>query len=45
MEQNFPNRSHDFYQICSFIASNKFETKTKMKHPKHLKHLKHHLRN
>lgn len=44
MEQNFPNRSHNFCvfcQICSFIASNKCETKTKVKHPKHPKHLKH----
>ena len=45
MEQNFPNRSHVFSvfcQMCNFIASNKCETKTKVKH---LKHLKHHLRN
>lgn len=41
MEQNFPNRSHDFYQICSFIASIKCETKTRVKHTKHLKHPKH----
>ena len=44
MEQNFPNRSHVFCvfcQMCNFIASNKCETKTKVKHPKHLKHLKH----
>ena len=44
MEQNFPNRSHVFCvfcQMCNFIASNKCETKTKVKHPKHMKHLKH----
>ena len=44
MEQNFPNRIHVFCvfcQMCNFIASNKCETKTKVKHPKHLKHLKH----
>ena len=44
MEQNFPNRSHVFCvfcQMCNFIASNKCETKTKVKHPKHLKHPKH----
>ena len=44
MEQNFPNRSHVFCvfcQMCNFIASNKCETKTKVKHPKHPKHLKH----
>ena len=47
MEQNFPNRSNVFCvfcQMCNFIASNKCETKTKVKrpkHPKHLKHLKH----
>ena len=47
MEQNFPNRNHIFCvfcQMCNFIASNKCETKTKvkhLKHPKHLKHLKH----
>lgn len=38
MEQNFPNRSHVFCvfcQMCNFIASNKCETKTKVKHPKH----------
>lgn len=43
MEQNFPNRSHVFSvfcQMCNFIASNKCETKTKVKHPKHPKHLK-----
>ena len=48
MEQNFPNRSHVFCvfcQMCNFIASNKYETKTKVKHPKHLKHPKHRLRN
>ena len=39
MEQNFPNRSHNFYQIHCLIASNKYKTKTE--HPKHLKHLKH----
>lgn len=41
MEQNFPNRSHVFCvfcQMCNFIASNKCETKTKVKHPKHPKH-------
>ena len=41
MEQNFPNRSHDFCVFCqmyNFIASNKCETKTKVKHPKHPKH-------
>ncbi len=41
MEQNFPNRSHVFCvfcQMCNFIASNKYETKTKVKHPKHPKH-------
>ena len=41
MEQNFPNRSHNFYQIHCLIASNKYKTKTKVKHPKHLKHPKH----
>lgn len=44
MEQNFPNRSHVFCvfcQMCNFIASNKCETKTKVKHTKHLKHPKH----
>lgn len=44
MEQNFPNRSNVFCvfrQMCNFIASNKCETKTKVKHPKHLKHQKH----
>ena len=44
MEQNFPNSSHVFCvfcQMCNFIASNKCETKTKVKHPKHLKHPKH----
>ena len=44
MEQNFPNRSNFFCvfcQMCNFIASNKCETKTKVKHPKHPKHLKH----
>ena len=48
MEQNFPNRSHVFCvfcQLCNFIASNKCETKTKVKHPKHLKHPKHQNRN
>lgn len=48
MEQNFPNRSHVFCvfcQMCNFIASNKCETKTKVKHPKHLKHPKHRNRN
>ena len=42
MEQNFPNRIHVFFvfcEMCNFIASNKCETKTKVKHPKH------HLRN
>lgn len=41
MKQNFPNRSHVFCvfcQMCNFIASNKCETKTKVKHLKHLKH-------
>lgn len=41
MKQNFPNRSHNFYQIHCLIASNKCETKTKVKHTKHLKHPKH----
>ena len=44
MEQNFPNRNHVFCvfcQMCNFSASNKCETKTKVKHPKHLKHPKH----
>lgn len=44
MEQNFPNRNHIFCvfcQMCNFIASNKCETKTKVKHLKHPKHLKH----
>lgn len=44
MEQNFPNRSNVFCvfcQMCNFIASNKCETKTKVKHPQHLKHPKH----
>ena len=44
MEQNFPNRSHVFCvfcQMCNFIASNKCETKTKVKHLKHLKYPKH----
>ena len=44
MEQNFPNRSHVFCvfcQMCNFIASNKCETKTKVKHLKHPKHPKH----
>ena len=44
MKQNFPNRSHVFCvfcQMCNFIASNKCETKTKVKHTKHPKHLKH----
>ena len=48
MEQNFPNSSHVFCvfcQMCNFIASNKCETKTKVKHPKHLKHPKHRNRN
>ena len=48
MEQNFPNRSHNFCvfcQMCNFIASNKCETKTKVKHPKHPKHPKHRNRN
>ena len=48
MEQNFPNRSNFFCvfcQMCNFIASNKCETKTKVKHPKHLKHPKHQNRN
>ena len=48
MEQNFPNRSHVFCvfcQMCNFIASNKCESKTKVKHPKHLKHPKHRNRN
>lgn len=52
MEQNFPNRSHNFYQIHSLIASNKYKAKAKHlkhpkhpKHPKHLKHLKHQNRN
>lgn len=48
MEQNFPNRSNFFCvfcQMCNFIASNKCETKTKVKHPKHLKHSKHRNRN
>ena len=48
MEQNFPNRSHVFCvfcQMCNFIASNKCETKTKVKHLKHPKHLKHRNRN
>ena len=48
MEQNFPNRSNFFCvfcQMCNFIASNKCETKTKVKHPKHLKHPKHRNRN
>ena len=48
MEQNFPNRSNFFCvfcQMCNFIASNKCETKTKVKHPKHPKHPKHRNRN
>ena len=48
MEQNFPNRSHVFCvfcQMCNFIASNKCETKTKVKHPKHLKHRNRNFRN
>ena len=51
MEQNFPNRSNFFCvfcQMCNFIASNKCETKTKvkhLKHPKHPKHPKHRNRN
>ena len=43
MEQNFPNRSNFFCvfcQMCNFIASNKCETKTKVKHLKHPKHPK-----
>ena len=48
MEQNFPNRSNFFCvfcQMCNFIASNKCETKTKVKHPKHPKHRNRNFRN
>lgn len=48
MEQNFPNRSHVFCvfcQMCNFIASNKCETKTKVKHLKHPKHQNRNFRN
>ena len=44
MEQNFPNRSNVFSVFCqmrNFIAPNKCETKTKVKHQKHQKHQKH----
>lgn len=46
MEQNFPNRSHNFYQIHSLIAPNKYKTKTEhLKRLKRLKHPKHQNRN